>query len=83
MLRTKGKREIFLCGQLGGRAGRVRAMRLDRHESDANAAWSELAKGDVLSVTPPFDVERPRVLADTRITPVAEQLDRDDAQTRD
>jgi len=83
MLRTKGKRELYVCGDLGERAGRVRAMRLDRHESETNVAWSALSKGDVVGVSPPFDLQRPRVLAATRIAPVTSQLDREKAQTRD
>ncbi len=83
MLRTKGKRELFVCGQLGAGAGRVRAMRLDRHANATNAAWEELGKGDVVDVAPPFDVARPRVLAETCITTVGEQLDHEVPQTVD
>jgi ribosomal protein RSM22 (predicted rRNA methylase) len=83
MLRTKGKRELFLCGQLGAGAGRVRAMRLDRHANEANAAWDNLAKGDIVDVAPPLDPERPRVLPETRVAAVGEQLGRDERQTRD
>jgi ribosomal protein RSM22 (predicted rRNA methylase) len=83
MLRTKGKRELFLCGELGDHAGRVRAMRLDRHESEANALWSELSRGDVVDVAAPFDLARPRVLAETKISGASTQLDREMTQTHD
>jgi ribosomal protein RSM22 (predicted rRNA methylase) len=62
---TKGKREAFVCGliqkdgQLG--PGRVRVRRLDREESEANAAWQEAARGDVIACDPPIDAGRPRI----------------------
>lgn len=45
-LRTKGKRELWLCGPTGA----PRAMRLDCHESDANAAFEQAERGAVLSL---------------------------------
>ncbi|MDP9035356.1 MAG: small ribosomal subunit Rsm22 family protein, partial [Myxococcota bacterium] len=74
-IRTKGKREVFLCGELAATGtvpnvlvpGGVRAMRLDRDARPANAAWEELNRGDVISVTPAIGHDCPRVLADTRI----------------
>jgi ribosomal protein RSM22 (predicted rRNA methylase) len=62
---TKGKREAFVCGivrkdgELG--PGRVRVRRLDREESETNAAWEEAARGDVLACEPPIDAGRPRI----------------------
>ena len=42
-IRTKGKREAFVCGELPGPDGpvaaRARLMRLDRDETPGNAAW--------------------------------------------
>lgn len=46
-LKTKGKLELFGCGA----AGRVRFMRLDRHDSEANAAFGDGRRGQILSVT--------------------------------
>ncbi len=42
-------------------------MRLDRDARAPNAPWEELARGDVLFVTPPIDRDRPRIEAATRI----------------
>lgn len=66
---TKGKRELFLCGSLAGAAGvsRTKVMRLDRHRAEANAAWDEAARGDVLELTPGVGAERPRVEGTTRV----------------
>jgi SAM-dependent methyltransferase len=66
---TKGKRELFLCGQAPGALGAVRlkAMRLDRHASSVSVAWDQAARGDVVEVTPPLDVSRPRVEAATSV----------------
>ncbi len=70
--RTKGKREVFLCGEFAGGGGlvpgRERVTRLDRDATDANAPWEELARGDVLVVSPAPAIERPRVTAPTRVS---------------
>jgi hypothetical protein len=72
-MRTKGKREAFVCGELssGGAlvAGRARAMRLDRDASKANAAWEHVTRGDVLSVSPAPELERPRIGEGSRVEP--------------
>jgi ribosomal protein RSM22 (predicted rRNA methylase) len=80
-MRTKGKREAFVCGEFStggagptgptaatggaGQAalvpGRARAMRLDRDASQANAAWEHVVRGDLLCVSPPPELERPRI----------------------
>ncbi|MDP9149936.1 MAG: small ribosomal subunit Rsm22 family protein, partial [Myxococcota bacterium] len=79
-IRSKGKREVFLCGELAA-AGAVpsalvpsgaRAMRLDRDARPANSKWEELMRGDVVFVTPPIERGRARVLADTRIDRLGE-----------
>jgi ribosomal protein RSM22 (predicted rRNA methylase) len=68
---TKGKREAFLCGDLttDGVLGpqRVRARRLDRDASEANADWEELARGDVFDCAPPIDATKPRIAKDARL----------------
>jgi SAM-dependent methyltransferase len=72
---TKGKREHFMCGVLRPGdahddalapetpplAERARVMRLDRELAEANAAWSDLRRGDVVSLEPAPDPEKPRV----------------------
>jgi hypothetical protein len=69
VLRTKGKREVFLCGELssGGLRvpGRARTMRLDRDAREGNAAWERLSRGDVLAIRPAPELERARVGADS------------------
>lgn len=69
VIRTKGKREAFLCGDLPGKSGaRVKVMRLDREAAPGNEPWAELRRGDVLSVDPAPRLERPRVGAESKIT---------------
>ncbi|HEX4446828.1 MAG TPA: small ribosomal subunit Rsm22 family protein [Polyangiaceae bacterium] len=64
-IRTKGKREAFVCGECASPAGpvaaRARLMRLDRDANAGNAAWEELKRGDLVLVTPPPERERPRI----------------------
>jgi hypothetical protein len=36
-------------------------MRLDRDGSATNAAWDNLARGDVLSIDPAPELDRPRI----------------------
>jgi predicted O-methyltransferase YrrM len=66
-IRSKGKRELFVCGELPGPSGlvasRARLMRLDRDANAANSAWERLQRGDVVLVTPAPELERPRVTA--------------------
>jgi SAM-dependent methyltransferase len=71
---TKGKLEAFVCGDVGdtGTGGRwtgmrVRARRLDRDESDTNAAWEEAARGDVLAFDPPLSADKPRIAKDANV----------------
>ena len=64
---SKGKREHFVCGQLGegegtgGGGTRVRAMRLDRDADPSSASWEGLVKGDLIAIEPPPPVAKPRV----------------------
>ncbi len=66
-IRTKGKREAFVGGELAGSTGpvaaRVRLMRLDRDANPNNAAWERLRRGDVAVVHPSPELERPRIPA--------------------
>ncbi|HEY1691577.1 MAG TPA: small ribosomal subunit Rsm22 family protein [Polyangiaceae bacterium] len=68
-IRSKGKREAFLCGELPG-AGvvRARAMRLDRDATAATAAWDDLARGDVLTVDPAPETHADGASKPTRIS---------------
>jgi 2-polyprenyl-3-methyl-5-hydroxy-6-metoxy-1,4-benzoquinol methylase len=63
LIKTKGKSEVFVCGE----AVRGRLMRLDREKSPANEAWADLERGDILSVDPPPDPDKPRVAAASRV----------------
>jgi hypothetical protein len=70
---SKGKREAFLCGELLDAAGarvpaRVKAARLDREETAANAAWDAAARGDLLVAEPALQLDRPRVGPDTALS---------------
>jgi hypothetical protein len=67
LIRSKGKREVFLCGELqegppeGIVCDRARVMRLDRDENAVNGAFSTLHRGDVVVVEPAPLHERPRI----------------------
>jgi hypothetical protein len=85
LMRTKGKRDAFVCGELsvqGGApvAGRVRATRLDRDTRAGNAVWGDLVRGDLLIVDPPpvaaASGSPPRIGAEGRV------VRSDDAETR-
>jgi ribosomal protein RSM22 (predicted rRNA methylase) len=51
-LLSKGKRELFLCGDASGSPVRERVQRLDRHASPSNAAWEALGRGDRVRISP-------------------------------
>jgi hypothetical protein len=69
---SKGKREAFLCGELASPDGRVvvraRTMRLDRDASPTNGAWDRIARGDVLTIDPAPELDRPRVGRGARVS---------------
>ena len=68
---SKGKREHFVCGEAaasgaagaeeGGGLERIRVSRLDRDADDANRAWGDLARGDVIAIQPPPDRKKNRI----------------------
>jgi 2-polyprenyl-3-methyl-5-hydroxy-6-metoxy-1,4-benzoquinol methylase len=65
-IRSKGKIELFLCGELeaaGGAhvAARARTVRLDRHATPGNVDWERLVRGDLVTVGPAPSLERPRI----------------------
>jgi hypothetical protein len=68
-MRSKGKLEAFVCGELASEnslvPARARAMRLDREGGAANAAWESARRGDILSVSPAPSCDRPRIGAHT------------------
>jgi 2-polyprenyl-3-methyl-5-hydroxy-6-metoxy-1,4-benzoquinol methylase len=70
-IRTKGKREAFVCGECAGPAGpaaaRARLMRLDRDANPGNTAWDQLKRGDVALVAPTPDLARPRIGSATTV----------------
>lgn len=77
---TKGKSEIFLCGVMRAEAeetpGRFRVTRLDRHETPENQAWDEIARGDLVEISPAPKMREGKALearidAETRVEPIA------------
>jgi ribosomal protein RSM22 (predicted rRNA methylase) len=74
LMRSKGKRDAFLCGELPApddgarRAARVRATRLDRDACAANTAWGQLTRGDLLVVDPAPTLQRPRIGALSKVS---------------
>lgn len=72
VLPSRGKTERFLCGPFGAaaRVARQKVQRLDRHQSEANATWDQLERGDRVTLThagaPLGDT---RVLPDTVVAP--------------
>jgi hypothetical protein len=89
-IRSKGKREVFVCGELPGPSGlvatRARLMRLDRDENPGNSAWTQLRRGDVALVTPAPDLGRPRVTGASAVVavefPLRERDAAEDAESR-
>jgi len=63
LLRTKGKTELFVCGELVSKEGggaipaRSKLRRLDRDESESNADWEKAIRGDLISAEPPLVAE--------------------------
>jgi ribosomal protein RSM22 (predicted rRNA methylase) len=45
-MEEKGREKLWACGV----RGRYLLTRLDRHASDANAAWKDIARGDVVEI---------------------------------
>jgi hypothetical protein len=69
---SKGKLEAFLCGEFvvpGARqAARARTMRLDRDGCAATAPWDGVSRGDVVTLDPAAELERPRITRTTTVT---------------
>jgi hypothetical protein len=78
-MRSKGKREAFLCGELSSAgvlvAGRARTTRLDRDASANNDAWQRLGRGDVVVVEPAPTLERPRIGTKTAIRTLGSRVE--------
>ncbi len=55
LLRSKGKTELFLCGEHADGTGRGKARLLDRESTPANAAFAEAERGDLLSFEPALE----------------------------
>jgi SAM-dependent methyltransferase len=67
---TKGKREGFVCGELGlpaEGAQRLRVTRLDRDTSAENRPWTVSARGDLLAFEDPIDSTRPRIASGSSV----------------
>jgi hypothetical protein len=83
-IRSKGKREAFVCGEVLGESGgagaaalvaaRARLMRLDRDANAGNSAWERLGRGDLLVVAPAPALERPRVGSITAVQPAIVEI---------
>ncbi|MDP9000828.1 MAG: small ribosomal subunit Rsm22 family protein, partial [Myxococcota bacterium] len=71
-IRTKGKSDVFLCGELPAQASprgvRIRTTRLDRDVSDLNASWGDVHRGDTIVVDPAPNPERPRIGGGARVS---------------
>ena len=70
---SKGKREAFLCGELGDPSGapaaaRVKTARLNRDATHANAPWDRIARGDVVLASPAIERDRARIGRDTHLS---------------
>ena len=57
LMRSKGKLEAHVCGALAGAPDRIKLRRLDRHLTEANAAWDRIRRGDLVAL-PPLEGER-------------------------
>lgn len=54
LLRTKGKTELFLCGEHADGVARAKARLLDRETTPANEAFASAERGDLVSTEPPL-----------------------------
>jgi hypothetical protein len=74
LMRTKGKRDAFVCGELAASEGgalvpvRVRTTRLDRDKCDGNGAWADLMRGDDVVVDPAPTLQQPRIGRDAKVS---------------
>ena len=66
LLKSKGKTEIFLCGEHADGIARGKARLLDREHAPGNAPFAEAERGDLLSLSPPLACAG-RVGKDTRV----------------
>lgn len=62
-LPSKGRHDLWLCGEFPEGPARKKVGRLDRHASEANTAFAALARGEVITLDPPGD----RVGPDTTV----------------
>ena len=69
---TKGKRELFLCGDLALGGGGTRAVRLDRDGSKKDA-FAAARRGDLLRFAPALDEDNARVTAEHAVQLVGER----------
>ncbi len=64
-IRTKGKRETFLCGEFASHGalvpGRARVTRLDRDATAENDAFARMSRGSVMVIDPAPGLDRARV----------------------
>jgi hypothetical protein len=73
LLKTKGKTESLLCGELastaaaGWVAGGARTMRLDRDRSAGNQGWDLVKRGQLLAIDPPPTAGLARIRAATSV----------------
>jgi ribosomal protein RSM22 (predicted rRNA methylase) len=76
---TKGKDELFLCGEFAHRdqriAARAKVMRLDRDARSGNKAWDDLRRGAVVIVDPAPESEQPRIGASTSVSIASDGLE--------
>lgn len=66
---SKGKRELFLCGELALGGGGTWALRLDRDGSRKDA-FAAAERGGILRFTPTLDEDTARVTADHEVVAV-------------
>ena len=62
-LPSKGRHDLWLCGEFPDGPGRKKVGRLDRHASPANALFPSLSRGDAVTLDPAGD----RVGPDTAV----------------
>jgi hypothetical protein len=65
--KTKGKEEVWLCGEAADGPGIARVTRLDRDRTDGNAEWDRLRRGDRVRIEPAPALGPSRVRRDTAI----------------
>lgn len=69
LLRSKGKTEAYLCGDLPKGAGKALVRRLDRDAADVDDGWGGIGRGALVRIAPPPG-DNGRLGREARVEPI-------------